>query len=112
MCYSFAERTERLIHLRLSATFVGPGINIAQTSLWLACAMSLAVLDIRKSVDGFGNAVEPKILYSDGAVRRVFVLSSHIMLVTDVRFSHPPLFKCVIQPRSEKSAALVTSVEC
>jgi len=70
-----------------------PGLNVAQSSLWVACAMSLAVFDIEKYVDGFGNVVEPKIHYSDGTI------------------SHPPPFKCTIKPRSEKSAALVASVE-
>jgi len=70
-----------------------PGLNLAQSSVWLTCAMSLAVFDIEKYVDGFGNVVEPKIHYTDGTI------------------SHPPPFKCTIKPRSEKSAALVASVE-
>ena len=47
----------------------GPGMNLAQSSLCITCAMSLAVFDIEKYVDGFGNVVEPSIRYSDGAVR-------------------------------------------
>ncbi|KAF9782612.1 cytochrome P450 [Thelephora terrestris] len=70
-----------------------PGLLLAQTSLWLACARSLAVLNITKYVDGFGNVVEPEIHYTDGTI------------------SHPPPFKCTIRPRSEKAAALVASVE-
>jgi len=31
--------------------------------------MSLAVFDIEKSVDAFGNVVEPEIRYSDGTIR-------------------------------------------
>jgi len=31
--------------------------------------MSLAVFDIKKYVDGSGNVVEPKVHYSDGAIR-------------------------------------------
>ena len=49
--------------------FVGTGISMAQTSLWIACAMSLAVFDIEKYVDGSGNVVELEIRYSTGAVR-------------------------------------------
>ena len=50
--------------------FVGTGLNIAQKSLWIACAMSLAVFDIEKSVDTSGNVIEPaEIRYSTGAVR-------------------------------------------
>ena len=54
---------------------VGPGLNIAQTSLWIACAMSLATLKIEKYVDGFGNVVEPKIHYTDGTIRQVLKLN-------------------------------------
>ena len=49
--------------------FVSPGLNIAQTSVWDICAMSLAVFDIEKFVDGSGKVVEPEIRYSTGAVR-------------------------------------------
>jgi len=70
-----------------------PGLNLAQSSVWLACTMSLAVFEIEKYVDGFGNIVEPKINYTDGTI------------------SHPAPFKYTIRPRSEKSAALIASVE-
>ena len=53
--------------------WTGPGINLAQSSVWLACAMALAVFDIGKYVDGFGNVVEPKIYYSDGTIRSVLL---------------------------------------
>jgi len=49
--------------------WVGPGLNLAQTSVWLTCAMSLAVFDIEKYVDALGNVVEPEIHYSDGILR-------------------------------------------
>ena len=67
----FLQTTETADPLCSSAVFFcpGPGLNLAQSSLWLACAMSLAVFDIGKYVDGFGNVVEPKIHYSDGAIR-------------------------------------------
>ena len=48
---------------------VGPGLNVAQTSLWIACATSLAMLDIEKYVDEFGNVVEPEVRYQDGIIR-------------------------------------------
>ena len=50
--------------------FVGPGIHIAQASLWIACAMSLAVFDIGKYVDESGNVVEPETRYTSGGVLR------------------------------------------
>ena len=37
--------------------------------------MSLAVFNIEKYVDGFGNVVEPTTRYSGGAIRLVFVPS-------------------------------------
>ena len=49
--------------------WVGPGQNLAQTSVWLTCAMSLAVFDVEKYVDPFGHVVEPEIHYSDGILR-------------------------------------------
>ena len=101
--------------------------------------MALAVFDIGKYVDGFGNVVEPKIYYSDGTIRSVHLnvpdsrspplvppppvvaLASirsppavclfPFMLLTDILLSHPPPFKYTIKPRSEKSATLVASVE-
>ena len=56
----------RLIHYDFVS---GPGLYLAQTSLWLACAMSLAVLDIEKYVDESGNVAEPEINYTDGIIR-------------------------------------------
>lgn len=49
--------------------FVGPGMHLAQSSVWLACAKSLAVLNIEKYVDGSGKVVEPKMRYSGGTIR-------------------------------------------
>jgi len=99
--------------------------------------MSLAVFDIEKYVDGFGNVVEPEIHYSDGVIRRVLhnvkdlspdvpflarcysCLYSNFSvgcwflspLLTDISHSHPAPFKYTIRPRSEKTAALIASVE-
>ena len=49
--------------------WVGPGLNLAQTSVWLTCATSLAVFDVEKYVDAFGNVVEPEVRYLDGLVK-------------------------------------------
>ena len=66
----FLLTTERANPLYFSALrWTGPGLNLAQSSLWVACAMSLAVLDIGKYVDGFGNVVEPTVNYTDGTIR-------------------------------------------
>ena len=63
------KRPKTLIPVVWVVCWIGPGINLAQSSVWLACAMALAVFDIGKYVDGFGNVVEPKIYYSDGTIR-------------------------------------------
>ena len=98
--------------LGLSAVFlIGPGLNLAQTSLWLSCAMSLAALDIEKYVDESGNVVEPEIRYLDGMIRYAFVAHTLFELLTETSFSHPAPFKCAIKPRSGKAAALAASVE-
>ena len=65
----FSKRLKQLIYFFFSFLCSGPGLNLAQSSLWLSCAMSLAVFDIEKYVDEFGNVVEPKIHYSDGTIR-------------------------------------------
>ena len=50
-------------------SLIGPGMYLALSSVWLACAMSLAVFDIEKYVDGFGNVVEPPKHQSTGIIR-------------------------------------------
>ena len=69
--FRFPRRTRMLTPFVCVVCWAGPGINLVQSSLWLTCAMSLAVFDAGKYADGFGNVVEPKICYSDGATRRV-----------------------------------------
>ena len=71
LSHLIAERTKQLMCRFLCCFLVGPGLLLAQSSLWLSCAMSLAVLKIDKYVDGFGNVVEPKIYYTDGTIRWV-----------------------------------------
>ena len=51
--------------------WTGPGINLATTSVFISCAMSLAVFDIENYVDEFGNLVEPETRYTGGTVRWV-----------------------------------------
>ena len=60
----------------LTHVFAGPGLHIAQSSLWITCAMSLAVFDIEKYVDGSGNVVEPETRYTGGGIRWVIILLS------------------------------------
>ncbi|OBZ76387.1 O-methylsterigmatocystin oxidoreductase [Grifola frondosa] len=68
-----------------------PGLNLADSSIWLSCAMSLAAFDISKATEN-GAVVEPSLEYSTGTI------------------SHPPPFKCSIKPRSAKAEALIRSM--
>jgi hypothetical protein len=47
----------------------GPGLHVAQASLWIACATSLAVFDIEKYVDASGKVVEPEARCTGGGIR-------------------------------------------
>ncbi|KAF9463431.1 cytochrome P450 [Collybia nuda] len=65
-----------------------PGILLADASLFISCATSLAVFDISKCVVD-GVVVEPKHENTSGTL------------------SHPKPFKCSIKPRSHKAASLI-----
>ncbi|OCH95986.1 cytochrome P450 [Obba rivulosa] len=65
-----------------------PGLHMADASLFLSCAMSLAVFDISKIIED-GKVIEPVIEYTSGTI------------------SHPAPFRCSIKPRSEKAEALI-----
>ncbi|KAI0637904.1 cytochrome P450 [Trametes polyzona] len=68
-----------------------PGLQLADASVFLAVAMSLAVFSIEKAVVD-GKVVEPSTEYTTGTV------------------SHPPPYKCEIKPRSEKAEALLRTL--
>ncbi|KAG2077746.1 cytochrome P450 [Suillus decipiens] len=65
-----------------------PGLHLADASVWMSVAMSLAVFDISKVVEN-GVEITPEIDPSSGTI------------------SHPKPFKCSIKPRSAKSLALI-----
>ncbi|KAH9849090.1 cytochrome P450 [Lenzites betulinus] len=69
-----------------------PGMHLAEASVWLTIAMSLAAFRIAKPVDAHGRPVEPSTEYVTGAV------------VT------PPPFACDITPRSAKAKALLDAM--
>ncbi|KZT27006.1 cytochrome P450 [Neolentinus lepideus HHB14362 ss-1] len=71
---------------------VCPGMKLADASVFISCAMSLAVFDIAKAVDASGTVLEPVVDYTTGTI------------------SHPKPFPCSIKPRSQKAEALVRSV--
>ncbi|KAI6033982.1 cytochrome P450 [Pisolithus microcarpus] len=65
-----------------------PGMHLADASVWLSAAMSLAVFDISKVVEN-GVEITPEIDPSSGTI------------------SHPKPFKCSIKPRSAKALELI-----
>ncbi|KAG1737311.1 cytochrome P450 [Suillus lakei] len=65
-----------------------PGIHLAEASVWLSAAMSLAVFDISKAVEN-GVEITPEVDPLSGTI------------------SHPKPFKCSIKPRSAKAVALI-----
>ncbi|KAG2347075.1 cytochrome P450 [Suillus weaverae] len=65
-----------------------PGLHLADASIWISTAMSLAVFDISKVVEK-GVEVTPEVDPTSGTI------------------SHPKPFKCSIKPRSAKAVALV-----
>ncbi|KIY66959.1 cytochrome P450 [Cylindrobasidium torrendii FP15055 ss-10] len=72
-----------------------PGILLADASLWIACAVSIAVLDIAPGVDEAGN-----ILKAD-----VDPVTGHEQ--TSGTVSHPKPFPCKITARSERAVELI-----
>ncbi|KAF9076562.1 cytochrome P450 [Rhodocollybia butyracea] len=67
-----------------------PGMHLADASVFISCAMSLAVFDISKCVEN-GVTVEPVNDRTSGTI------------------SHPKPFKCSIKPRSPKAITLIQS---
>jgi len=67
-----------------------PGLHLAQASIFISCAMSLAVFNIRKAVEN-GVEITPEVKYGDGAI------------------CHPLPFKCSITPRSAKAEGLIVA---
>jgi hypothetical protein len=65
------ERTRKKGLQMLILRLTGPGQHMAESSLFIACAMSLAVFDISKGVDEFGREIEPVLEFTDGTIRSV-----------------------------------------
>ncbi|KAG1817246.1 cytochrome P450 [Suillus subaureus] len=65
-----------------------PGLHLAEASVWISTAMSLAVFDISKVVED-GVEITPEVDPSSGTI------------------SHPKPFKCSIRPRSARAVALI-----
>ena len=69
-----------------------PGLQLADVSVFLAIAMSLAVFKVTKPVVD-GKVVEPPTDFTTGTV------------------SHPPHYLCDIKPRSAKAEAILNSLK-
>jgi len=65
-----------------------PGLHLADASVFISCAMALAVFDITKWAEN-GVVIEPVNDNTTGTI------------------SHPKPFKCSIKPRSEKAVQLI-----
>jgi cytochrome P450 len=65
-----------------------PGLNLADASVFISCAMSLAVFDISKAIEN-GVEITPVVDNTPGTI------------------SHPVPYNCSIKPRSTKAAALI-----
>jgi cytochrome P450 len=70
-----------------------PGRLLADSTIFVTIAQTLAVFDIRKGIDENGREIEPPLGATPGVV------------------SHPLPFQCRLVPRSEKHAELIRSVE-
>ncbi|KAF8192574.1 cytochrome P450 [Pholiota molesta] len=69
-----------------------PGLHLADASIFITCAMTLAVFNISKYVEN-GIVTEPIHENTTGTI------------------SHPEPFKCSIKPRSEKAISLILAEE-
>ncbi|KAF9468823.1 cytochrome P450 [Collybia nuda] len=69
-----------------------PGSHLADASIFISCAMSLAVFDVSKYVEN-GVIIEPVHENTTGTI------------------SHPKPFKCTIKPRSQKAVSLIMADE-
>ncbi|KAI0002705.1 cytochrome P450 oxidoreductase OrdA-like protein [Xylariaceae sp. FL0662B] len=70
-----------------------PGKLLADSSVWLTIARSLAVFDITKGRDENGKEIEPEVRFKPGAV------------------SYPVPFKATVRPRSSAHEALIRQAE-
>ncbi|KAG6908024.1 hypothetical protein DXG01_006443 [Tephrocybe rancida] len=95
ICFGFGRRCSLILCFvedDFLLTFPAAGKHLADASVFILCAMSLAVFDISKVVEN-GIVVEPVLENTDGTV------------------SHPKPYKCSIKPRSQKAVALVLEAE-
>jgi hypothetical protein len=51
-----------------------PGIAVAQSSVWLAAALTLAVYDVTAVIDNDGNPILPSLEYTNGTIRYALIV--------------------------------------
>ncbi|TFK48755.1 cytochrome P450 [Heliocybe sulcata] len=70
-----------------------PGRYLAEQSVWLSCAMTLAAFSISKAVRPDGSVIEPEVDFSSEII------------------SHAKPFQCAISPRSKSAEAIVLGIQ-
>ncbi|KAJ7439114.1 cytochrome P450 [Mycena latifolia] len=70
-----------------------PGLNLAESSVWVLMTTVLATLDISKARDELGNLIEPKVDFNNAVFRT------------------PDRFECDIRPRSEHAFKLLLQAD-
>ncbi|KAG2116847.1 cytochrome P450 [Suillus clintonianus] len=88
ICFGFGRRHRLTTQSSDSLAFDCIGLHLADASVWISTAMSLAVFDISKAIEN-GVEITPELDPSSGSI------------------SHPKPFKCSIKPRSAKAIALI-----
>ena len=92
---------------------VCPGRELADASLWIVCALTLATMKIGKPFGAGGSELKSAdIVYTSTMIRwganfnpSFFSFSSWPSL-TGI-FSHPPAFRCHIEPRSTAASEML-----
>jgi hypothetical protein len=95
----------------LRAWWMRPGINLADSWVFLAIAMALATLDISKATDEGGNPITPKEEHTTGVIRSACTFYKGVVSGSCATNSYPKPFPCSIRPRSIKAEALIRSLD-
>lgn len=69
-----------------------PGVPVANSSVWLSIALTLATYDITPPIGDNEEPILPSLEYTVGVI------------------SHPPPFRCSLKPRSEKARLLIENI--
>ena len=98
-------------------TRICPGRYFADASLWLQMSNILAVFDIGPPLDEYGSPqMIGEVKYTSGVTRSAVFFNKSAKQSADfalvyIDFSRPESFKCTIEPRNAKCAALIRGTE-